>query len=215
MRLILCLGQKRRENCPARLDFGFWILFVFVDVGLVFGLYFAFLHDSYAGEQPGACRDGSRHSTAAPGTFRGEQADIRYLFSQTTKLTSASCFLKQCQQQSFSTSQRLCFAKNMLKVRSPRGAKGRAGRGQKESTAAFGPMPNFEREVQRIIAEQEIVSKVNQRANSMSFFKDFNQVTNPRWPPTQRSLSRPPASSNSREEAPPSGKRNWSATSPS
>merc|ERR1719336_3699624 len=45
-------------------------------------------------------------------------------------------------------------------VRSPRGAKGRAGRGQKESTAAFGPMPNFEREVQRIIAEQEIVSKV-------------------------------------------------------
>merc|ERR1719150_3569154 len=44
-------------------------------------------------------------------------------------------------------------------VRSPRGAKGRAGRGQKESKAAFGPMPNFEREVQRIIAEQEIVSK--------------------------------------------------------
>merc|ERR1719362_2656375 len=45
-------------------------------------------------------------------------------------------------------------------VRSPRGAKGRAGLGQKESTAAFGPMPNFEREVQRIIAEQEIGSKV-------------------------------------------------------
>merc|ERR1719150_2966338 len=44
-------------------------------------------------------------------------------------------------------------------VRSPRGAKVRAGRGQKESKAAFGPMPNFEREVQRIIAEQEIVSK--------------------------------------------------------
>ena len=50
---------------------------------------------------------------------------------------------------------------NLLEqVRSPRGAKGRAGRGQKESKAAFGPMPNFEREVQRIIAEQEIVSKV-------------------------------------------------------
>jgi hypothetical protein len=45
-------------------------------------------------------------------------------------------------------------------VRSPRGAKGRPGRGQKESTAAFGPMPNFEREVQRIIAEQETVNKV-------------------------------------------------------
>ena len=41
-------------------------------------------------------------------------------------------------------------------MRSPRGAKGRAGRGQKESTAAFGPMPNFEREVQRIIAQQEV-----------------------------------------------------------
>ena len=76
-------------------------------------------------------------------------------------------------------------------------------------------MPNFEREVQRIIAEQEIVSKVKQRVNSMSFFKDFNQVRNPRWLPTQRSLSRPPASSNSREEALPSGKRNWSATFPS
>ena len=113
------------------------------------------------------------------------------------------------------TSQCLCFAKNLIQVRSPRGAKGRAGRGQKESTAAFGPMPNFEREVQRIIAEQEIVSKVNQRNNSMSFFKDFYQVKNPRWLPTQRSLSRPPASSNSREEAQPSGKRNWSAISPS
>ena len=45
-------------------------------------------------------------------------------------------------------------------VRSPRGAKVRGGRGQKESTAAFGPMPNFEREVQRIIAEQETVNKV-------------------------------------------------------
>ena len=196
MRLILCLGQKRRENCPARLDFGFWILLVFIDVGLVFGLYFAFLHDCYAGEQPSARRDGSRYSTAAPGTFRGNQVDICYLLFQTTS---------QC----------LCFAKNLIQVRSPRGAKGRAGRGQKESTAAFGPMPNFEREVQRIIAEQEIVSKVNQRANSMSFFKDFNQVENPRWPPTQRSLSRPPASSNSREEAQPSGKRNWSAISPS
>ena len=69
MRLILCLGQKRRENCPARLDFGFWILFVFVDVGLVFGLYFAFHHDSYAGEQPGARRDGARYSTATLGGY--------------------------------------------------------------------------------------------------------------------------------------------------
>ena len=76
-------------------------------------------------------------------------------------------------------------------------------------------MPNFEREVQRIIAEQEIVSKVKQRVNSMAFFKDFNQVRNPRWLLTQRSLSHLPASSNSREEAQPSGKRNWSATSSS
>ena len=55
---------------------------------------------------------------------------------------------------------------NLLEqVRSPRGAKGRAGRGQKESKAAFGPMPNFEREVQRIIAEQEIVSKVKHNSH--------------------------------------------------
>ena len=55
---------------------------------------------------------------------------------------------------------------NLLEqVRSTRGAKGRAGRGQKESKAAFGPMPNFEREVQRIIAEQEIVSKVKHNSH--------------------------------------------------
>ena len=42
MRLILCLGQKRRKNCPARLDFGFQILLVLIDVGLVFGLYLLF-----------------------------------------------------------------------------------------------------------------------------------------------------------------------------
>ena len=53
-------------------------------------------------------------------------------------------------------------------VRSPRGAKGRGGRGQKEPTAAFGPMPNFEREVQRIIAEQEIVSKVQKKTETQS-----------------------------------------------
>ena len=57
----------------------------------------------------------------------------------------------------------LLSALSTKQVRSPRGAKGRGGRGQKESTAAFGPMPNFEREVQRIIAEQEIVSKVQKK----------------------------------------------------
>ena len=181
------------------MDFGF------IDVGLVFGLYFAFLHDSGMQVNNQVLVEMARDIRPPP----LEPSEV------TTKLTSAIYFLKQCQQQSFSTSQRLCFAKNMLKVRSPRGAKGRAGRGQKESTAAFGPMPNFEREVQRIIAEQEIVSKVNQRNNSVSFFKDFNQVKNPRWLLTQRSLSHLPASSNSREEAQPSGKRNWSATSPS
>ena len=205
MRLILCLGQKRRENCPARLDFGFWILFVFVDVGLVFGLYLLFFMILMQVNNQ-VLVEMARDIRPPP----LEPSEV------TTKLTSAIYFLKQCQQQAFSTSQCLCFTKYMMiQVRSPRGAKGRAGRGQKESTAAFGPMPNFEREVQRIIAEQEIVSKVNQRVNSMSFFKDFNQVRNPRWLPTQRSLSRPTASSNSREEAQPSGKRNWSATSPS
>ena len=42
-------------------------------------------------------------------------------------------------------------------ARSPRGKAGRPPRGKE--TAGFGPMPSFEREVQRIIAEQEIVSK--------------------------------------------------------
>ena len=182
---------------------GFWILFVIIDLGLVFGLYFASLiYGMQVNNQ--VLVEMARDIRPPP----LEPSEV------TTKLTSAIYFLKQCQQKSFSTSKCLCFAKNMMiQVRSPRGAKGRAGRSQKESTAAFGP--NFEREVQRIIAEQEIVSKVNQRANSMSFFKDFNQVKNPRWLPTQRSLNPPRASSNSREEAQPSGKRNWSATSTS
>ena len=85
MRLILCLGQKRRENCPARLDFGFWILFVFVDVGLVFGLYFAFLHDSGMQVNNQVLVEMARDIRPPP----LEPSEV------TTKLTSAICFFKQ------------------------------------------------------------------------------------------------------------------------
>ena len=73
-------------------------------------------------------------------------------------------------------------------------------------------MPNFEREVQRIIAEQEIGSKVGyknttllHRTNTTSNDKQLNG----RWRPIWIKMSLLPANNNSMGAVLQSGKRNW------
>ena len=92
-------GTKEEGDLPRQVGFGFWILLVFNDVGLVFGLYFAFLHDSGMQVNNQVLVEMARDIRPPP----LEPSEV------TTKLTSAICFLKQCQQQAFSTSKCLCL----------------------------------------------------------------------------------------------------------
>ena len=87
-------GTKEGGELPRQVGFGFWILFVIIDLGLVFGLYFDFLiYGMQVNNQ--VLVEMARDIRPPP----LEPSEV------TTKLTSAICFFEQCQQQSSSTSQ--------------------------------------------------------------------------------------------------------------
>ena len=77
-------GTKEEGELPRQV--GFWILFVIIDLGLVFGLYFAFLHDSGMQVNNQVLVEMARDIRPPP----LEPSEV------TTKLTSAICFFKQC-----------------------------------------------------------------------------------------------------------------------